>query len=174
MFFILGMSRDEYINHLKLTNLEKEQQKRYSIFAAAEREKRHLRSEQKRAYLARLWLDLNNNFCINKIENFIKSLMIRRTNFGVFDGNFVEKEEEIILCRLNDEERILYNKISKMGKEKYNNFEKRMINKLRQICGHPSIAFTDFKRTENVMDIDNVDILKNVIDAVFKRVNQVK
>eukprot|EP01084_Bolivina_argentea_P074115 134462_1 len=154
----LGIKYNKYCQSLKITESEK---------------KKHVKLPKKfnknkakgpsKAY----WLDLDNEFCINKIKTFIKPLMLRRIKKECLNDGFVEKENIIIKFKLNEEEDIIYKKNLNEANIQYKEFKNRksvkrnymhllrMITKLRQICDHPSIVFNKLLLQQNKNDNNN-------------------
>merc|ERR1712228_172116 len=171
MMRFLGIKYNDYCHALEITEEEKE--------------------------IAVCCLDYDSEFCQKKIEKFLSKYMLRRTKKQVLNQDFVEKEEIVIKCRLNDEERVIYDKNANEAKQQYQKFKTeqkvmshylyllRMLTKLRQICDHPSLVFNRSSNQEhdkendlnlsNVMDLEsNIDALQRVEEIIIKRLNEMQ
>eukprot|EP01084_Bolivina_argentea_P199133 340814_1 len=127
-------------------------------------------------------MNLNDEICVNKIKEFMGTIMLRRTKNQVLANNFPEKREEIIRFNLNEEEQIVYNRFALEIQEKYLNTRSYVIIhslllKLRKLCNHSSLVFNsdiiinDFNNGNNVL---NEDVLERISSGIIRRINSME
>eukprot|EP01083_Nonionella_stella_P022099 61103_1 len=173
----LGIKHATYVEKFKLTDKEKDSELKLKPKFSKQKKKS-------------MWLDVSNEFCLNRIKTFIKPIMLRRTKKYVLANDFPEKEEIIVKCALSEEERVIYNKNYDEAKKQYAQFKTTknvmsryvhllgMLTKLRKICTHPCMVFNrasllDQEGNTNVMDFaSTTDVLDRMHEDIVRRINE--
>ena len=126
------------------------------------------------------WLDLDKSECIDKVKEYLLPIMLRRTKDNVAD--YPKKEEKIVSCDLNEEEKFLYDKLKEEGEEATKGRRWRHSNlqdRLRNFCIHPSlcidkIALQNVNEGEKFAWITREDVLRNVDERIVKKINDME
>ena len=79
----------------------------------------------------KIFLNLDNEDCIDKIKQYLLPIMIRRTRDHPNDNGLPEKITKVMACELNEEERFLYDAVQTANKS------------TTEFCIHPSLTIDE-------------------------------